>query len=71
MLQASTRRKLRKDIQSLKRKADRVNWRSVTFLFGIPLVGFLSAPRTPLYWQTALFSLIFFGASIVGVAAGT
>ncbi|PHH88490.1 hypothetical protein CDD83_7456 [Cordyceps sp. RAO-2017] len=48
----------------------RVNWRSVLFVFGIPLAGLALAPGTPLRWPTLLFSLVFYSISITGITAG-
>lgn len=48
----------------------KINWRSVFFVFGIPLAGFLAAPSTPLRWQTFALSAVCYAAAITGITAG-
>lgn len=47
-----------------------INWLNVFFIIGLPLCGFVAAFRTPLQWQTALWAVVHYTCSILGITAG-
>ena len=47
-----------------------VNWLNVTLIVGVPLLGCLSAFWTPLRWQTAVFAVVYYFMTGLGVTAG-
>jgi stearoyl-CoA desaturase (delta-9 desaturase) len=47
-----------------------VNWLNVTLIVGIPLYGLIQAIWTPLRWQTALFAVVYYFMSGLGITAG-
>ena len=47
-----------------------VNWLNVTLIVGIPLYGVVQAFWTPLYLQTALFAVVYYFATGLGITAG-
>lgn len=47
-----------------------VNWLNVTFIGGIPLIGCIAAAFTPLKWQTALWAVVYYFFTGLGITAG-
>jgi stearoyl-CoA desaturase (delta-9 desaturase) len=47
-----------------------VNWLNVTFIGGIPLIGCIAAGFTPLKWQTALWAVVYYFFTGLGITAG-
>jgi stearoyl-CoA desaturase (delta-9 desaturase) len=47
-----------------------VNWLNVIFIGGIPLIGCISAAFTPLRWQTAIWAVIYYFFTGLGITAG-
>ena len=47
-----------------------VNWLNVILIVGVPLLGLITAVWTPLCWQTALFAVIYYYSTGLGVTAG-
>ncbi|KAL9638997.1 MAG: hypothetical protein Q9164_001198 [Protoblastenia rupestris] len=47
-----------------------VHWLNVTLIVGVPILGLITAIWTPLYWQTALFSIAYYYMSGLGITAG-
>ncbi|CAI9635946.1 hypothetical protein GT037_000990 [Alternaria burnsii] len=47
-----------------------VNWLNVTFIIGIPLAGCVAAFWTPLKWQTALWAVVYYFWTGLGITAG-
>ena len=47
-----------------------VNWLNVTLIVGIPLYGLVQAWTVPLYWKTALFAVIYYFWTGLGITAG-
>ena len=47
-----------------------VNWLNVTLIVIVPIIGLISAWWTPLKWQTALFSVVYYYFSGLGITAG-
>jgi stearoyl-CoA desaturase (Delta-9 desaturase) len=47
-----------------------VNWLNVYFIVGLPVYGCVQAFWTPLYYQTAIFAVIFYFATGLGITAG-
>lgn len=47
-----------------------INWKNLTFLVSIPLLGILATFRTPLQTKTAIWALIYLGATGLGITAG-
>jgi len=47
-----------------------VNWLNVTLIVGIPLMGCIAAFWTPVYLQTALFMVVYYFATGLGITAG-
>ncbi|EQL02548.1 acyl-CoA desaturase [Ophiocordyceps sinensis CO18] len=57
-------------VSRVRETRDKINWRSVLFVFGIPVAGFLAALSTPLRWQTFVLSVVCFAGAITGITAG-
>ncbi|KAF2673471.1 putative stearic acid desaturase [Microthyrium microscopicum] len=47
-----------------------VNWLNCVFIIGIPLSGCIAAIWTPLKWQTALWAVIYYFCTGLGITAG-
>jgi len=47
-----------------------VNWLNVFFIIGLPLCGFVAAVWTPLRWQTAIWSVVYYVATMLSITAG-
>ena len=47
-----------------------ISWINVTFVAGIPLFGFIMAYHTPLVWKTAVWTLIYYFFTGLGITAG-
>ena len=47
-----------------------VNWLNTTLIVGVPLMGCVAAFWTPLYWQTALWSVVYYFMTGLGITAG-
>jgi stearoyl-CoA desaturase (delta-9 desaturase) len=47
-----------------------VNWLNVYFIGGIPLIGCIAAAFTPLRWQTALWAVVYYFFTGLGITAG-
>jgi len=47
-----------------------VNWLNVTLIVGIPLMGCIAAFWTPVYLKTALFTVVYYFATGLGITAG-
>ncbi|KAI4603160.1 stearoyl-CoA 9-desaturase [Pestalotiopsis sp. 9143b] len=47
-----------------------VNWLNVTFIIGVPLAGCVAAYWTPLHLYTAIFSVIYYFNTGLGITAG-
>ncbi|KAH6659717.1 acyl-CoA desaturase [Truncatella angustata] len=47
-----------------------VNWLNVTFILGVPLAGCVAAYWTPLHLYTAIFSVIYYFNTGLGITAG-
>jgi stearoyl-CoA desaturase (delta-9 desaturase) len=47
-----------------------ISWINVTFVAGIPLFGFIMAYYTPLIWKTAIWTLIYYFCTGLGITAG-
>ncbi|KAF2002349.1 hypothetical protein P154DRAFT_431397 [Amniculicola lignicola CBS 123094] len=47
-----------------------VNWLNVFFILGIPLMGLISTYWTPLRWQTAVWTVIYYFCTGLGITAG-
>ena len=47
-----------------------VNWLNVFLIVGIPLLGCVQALWTPLYWQTALWTVVYYFMTGLGITAG-
>ncbi|KAL8635168.1 MAG: hypothetical protein Q9228_007317 [Teloschistes exilis] len=47
-----------------------VNWLNVVLIVGIPLSGCVQAIWTPLYWQTAVWAVLYYFATGLGITAG-
>lgn len=41
-----------------------VNWLNTFLIVGIPMIGLLIAVWTPLYWQTAVFAIAYYFATV-------
>ena len=48
-----------------------VNWLNTFFIFGVPIIGFAAAYYCPLNRWTALFSVIYYFNTGLGITAGT
>jgi stearoyl-CoA desaturase (Delta-9 desaturase) len=48
-----------------------VNWLNTFFIFGVPIIGFAAAYHHPLNRWTALFSVIYYFNTGLGITAGT
>ena len=48
-----------------------VNWLNVTLILGVPLYGCIQAFWVPLYWKTAVFAVIYYFLTGLGITAGT
>lgn len=47
-----------------------VNWLNVVLIVGIPITGLIASIWTPLKWQTAAWSVIYYFATGLGITAG-
>lgn len=47
-----------------------VNWLNTTFIIFVPLMGFISTYWVPLQWKTALFAVIYYFNTGLGITAG-
>lgn len=47
-----------------------VNWLNVTFILGVPLAGCVAAYWTPLHLYTAIFAVIYYFNTGLGITAG-
>lgn len=47
-----------------------VNWLNTTFIIFVPLAGFISAYWVPLHLYTAIFSVIYYFNTGLGITAG-
>ena len=47
-----------------------VNWLNVALIVGIPLYGCIQAFWTPLRWQTAIFAVLYYFMTGLGITAG-
>lgn len=47
-----------------------VNWLNVTLIVGIPLYGCVQAFWVPLYWKTAVFAVVYYFLTGLGITAG-
>lgn len=47
-----------------------VNWLNVTLIVGVPIAGLIYSFWTPLKWQTALFAVIYYFCTGLGITAG-
>jgi len=47
-----------------------VNWLNVTLIVGVPLYGCIQAIWTPLYLKTAVFAVLYYFATGLGITAG-
>lgn len=47
-----------------------INWLNVTLIVGIPLYGCIQAFWVPLQWRTALFAVVYYFMTGLGVTAG-
>jgi stearoyl-CoA desaturase (Delta-9 desaturase) len=47
-----------------------VNWLNVTFIIGVPLAGCVAAYWTPLHLYTAIFAVIYYFNTGLGITAG-
>ena len=45
-----------------------VNWLNLYLIVGVPIIGLIVAVWTPLYWQTALFSVVYYYATVCLIA---
>lgn len=48
-----------------------VNWLNTTFIIFVPLMGLIAAYWTPLHPKTAIFAVIYYFNSGLGITAGT
>lgn len=47
-----------------------INWLNVTLIVGIPLYGCIQAFWVPLQWRTALFAVVYYFMTGLGITAG-
>ena len=47
-----------------------VNWLNAFLIVGIPLLGCIQAIWTPLYWQTAVWTVAYYFMTGLGITAG-
>lgn len=47
-----------------------VNWLNTTFIIFVPIIGFISSYWVPLNWKTALFAVIYYFNTGLGITAG-
>jgi stearoyl-CoA desaturase (delta-9 desaturase) len=47
-----------------------VNWLNVFLIVGIPIYGLIAAIWTPLVWKTAVFTVLYYFATGLGITAG-
>jgi stearoyl-CoA desaturase (delta-9 desaturase) len=47
-----------------------VNWLNVTLIVGVPIYGLIAAYWTPLYWKTAVWTVIYYFMTGLGITAG-
>ncbi|KAF1808167.1 hypothetical protein P152DRAFT_406003 [Eremomyces bilateralis CBS 781.70] len=47
-----------------------INWLNITFIMAVPLLGFIKAYSTPLYTKTAVFAVIYYFITGLGITAG-
>lgn len=47
-----------------------VNWLNTVLIVGVPLLGCVAAFWTPLYWQTAVWSVVYYFMTGLGITAG-
>ena len=47
-----------------------VNWLNVVLIIGVPLYGCIQAIWTPLRWQTAVWAMLYYFATGIGITAG-
>lgn len=47
-----------------------VNWLNTTFIIFVPLVGFISAYWVPLHLYTAIFAVVYYFNTGLGITAG-
>lgn len=48
-----------------------INWLNAFFIIGIPMYGVVSAYSTPLLWQTAVWTVLYYFMTGLGITAGT
>ena len=49
----------------------RINWFHVFWLLIVPLLGFISATRTPLHLLTLVWSVVYYLITALGITAGS
>ena len=47
-----------------------VNWLNVTLIIGVPIYGMMAAYWTPLHWKTAVFAIVYYFMTGLGITAG-
>lgn len=47
-----------------------VNWLNVTLIVGIPIYGCVQAVWTPLQWKTAMWTVVYYFMTGLGITAG-
>jgi len=55
---------------TLKTWYKHVNWLNTTFIILTPLVGLISTYWVPLNWKTALFAVVYYFQTGLGITAG-
>lgn len=45
-----------------------VHWLNSFLIIGVPIIGLVVAVWTPLYWQTALFAVVYYYATVCPIA---
>lgn len=48
-----------------------VNWLNITLIVGIPIYGLIQAAWTPLYWQTAVWAVLYYVSCLVLISKTT
>lgn len=47
-----------------------VNWLNVILILAVPMYGLIAAYDTPLQWKTAVFAVLYYFATGLGITAG-
>jgi stearoyl-CoA desaturase (delta-9 desaturase) len=59
------------EVMTMRNWYKHINWLNITLVIGVPIYGIIQAYWVPLHYKTAIWAVVYYFMSGLGITAGT